>query len=120
MRHRRAFGHTPLRNISILRRIFETVPNISRKFYEPIRRLFASNICIHKQRMQATKMGCYSMKRKLLAALLAALLLLSGCQYSVVEDADEQQLSLGQAAAAEAVLPSPTATVAPLQNGNRD
>ena len=60
------------------------------------------------------------MKKKLLAALLAALLLLSGCQYSVVEDADEQQLSLGQAAAAEAVLPSPTATVAPLQNGNRD
>ena len=60
------------------------------------------------------------MKRKLLAALLAALLLLSGCQYSVVEDADEQQLSLGQAAAAEAVLPSPTATAVPLQNGSRD
>ena len=58
------------------------------------------------------------MKRKLLAALLAALLLLSGCQYSVVEDADEQQLSLGQGAAAEALTPSPTA--APLQNGSRD
>ena len=62
-------------------------------------------------------MGCYSMKRKLLAALLAALLLLSGCQYSVVEDADEQQLSLGQTAAAETALPSPTATAVPLQNG---
>lgn len=60
------------------------------------------------------------MKRKLLAALLAALLLLSGCQYSVVEDADEQQLSLGQTAAAETALPSPTATAVPLQNGSRD
>lgn len=58
------------------------------------------------------------MKRKLLAALLAALLLLSGCQYSVVEDADEQQLSLGQSAAAEAPSPSPTEPV--LQNGSRD
>ena len=41
------------------------------------------------------------MKKKLLAALLAALLLLSGCQYSVVEDADEQQLLRGNAAIAE-------------------
>ena len=58
------------------------------------------------------------MKKKLLAALLAALLLLSGCQYSVVEDADEQQLLRGNAAAAETATPSPT--VEPLQNGSRD
>ena len=58
------------------------------------------------------------MKKKLLAALLAALLLLSGCQYSVVEDADEQQLLRGNAAIAETATPSPTAQ--PLQNGSRD
>ena len=58
------------------------------------------------------------MKKKLLAALLAALLLLSGCQYSVVEDADEQQLLRGNAAIAETATPSPTAE--PLQNGSRD
>ena len=45
------------------------------------------------------------MKKKLLAALLAALLLLSGCQYSVVEDADEQLLLRGNAAAAGDGLP---------------
>ena len=60
------------------------------------------------------------MKKKLLAALLAALLLLSGCQYSVVEDADEQHLLRGNAASAETALPLPTVTAAPLQNGSRD
>ena len=45
------------------------------------------------------------MKKKLLAALLAALLLLSGCQYSVVEDADEQQILRGNAAIAETAGP---------------
>ena len=58
------------------------------------------------------------MKHKLLAALLAALMLLSGCQYSVVEDADEQQLSLGESAQAE-VIPTPDAQPI-LQLGSRD
>lgn len=58
------------------------------------------------------------MKRKLLAALLAALLLLSGCQYSVIEDADEQQLSLSQVAIAEDATVAPTAAL--MQIGSRD
>jgi len=58
------------------------------------------------------------MKKQLLAALLILLLLLAGCQYSVVEDADEQQLTLGQSALAE----NPTAlpTVTPIGRGSRD
>ncbi len=58
------------------------------------------------------------MKKQLLAALLAALLLLAGCQYSVVEDADEQRLSLGGVAQAEQPTAMPTA--APLGVGSRD
>ncbi len=56
------------------------------------------------------------MKRKLLAALVAALLLLTGCQYTVIEDADEQQLGLHSSAAAEETAP----TQPPLQKGDRD
>ena len=58
------------------------------------------------------------MKKQLLAALLILLLLLAGCQYSVVEDADEQQLTLGQSALAE--NPAAAPTVQPIGRGSRD
>lgn len=58
------------------------------------------------------------MKRKLLAAILAATLLLSGCQYTVVEDGNEVELSLPRAGLAE--QPTAEATAPPIQKGNRD
>ena len=61
------------------------------------------------------------MKRKLLAALLAALLLLSACQYIEVEDEGETQFGVGAPAHAETVAgPSDGPEATPLARGSRD
>ena len=61
------------------------------------------------------------MKRKLLAALLAALLLLSACQYIVVEDEGETQVDTGRSAYAEtSEALSGRSPDAPLARGSRD
>ncbi len=68
--------------------------------------------------MQATKTGCCIYEEKTARRAAGRPAAFVGCQYSVVEDADEQQLLRGNAAAAETATPSPT--VEPLQNGSRD